>query len=164
MPEHITDDFDQLIHGAATRGKQFLGIVQKRCADERINVGGKVLELRPVRGPRSKDRMVLQTHLELGPLARRPSLIVYADDVGSSLHVGWQLVRTVDGALALVNPLTAMKESVRNSADTNPESLRRLKQTMYSFHATVFLPVVEQLVDHLQRSSAAGGGGGFVDG
>ena len=149
VSRELEQHFDQIIPGAADRSSQFLGVVQQRCQTE-----GLPLTLTPKEERRSK-RVILQGVIQVGKTLRkgRPmTLQVYADPVGSSLQVGWQL--STDGVPDFLMGFNAVQRGQMSldRRDSSPENVRQLSGILNAFHETVFRPVMGQLVDALQRT------------
>lgn len=156
MAREIEEHFDEIIPGAADRANQFLGVVRDRCNQEGIGI-----ELRPHEFRRSK-RLVLRGHLQVGKLLRksRPMQIeVFADPVGSSLQVGWQLTKEGAPEMLMGFNSVARGQMMQDKADYSPENVRQLNAILGAFHQTVFRPVLFQLTDALDRQRQSGGGG-----
>jgi hypothetical protein len=157
----LEENFEQVVPHAATRGPRFLGVVQKRCQAEGIGI-----DLQPTKPDRKSDRVILQAELVIGSWARRGRplrLEVFADPIGSSLHVGWHLTKEVVGTGILGN--TPMMSDINyrlDLKDARPENIRQINGIVSAFQATVFLPVLQQLADSVDRARTQRGQSGFL--
>ena len=154
MSRQIDQNFDQVVPAAADRGRQFLGVLQKRCQSEGIGI-----ELVATRPDRKKDRVILVADVPVRGRPRR--LEVFADPMGNALHVGWQTtVELASGLIANTRFVRELQAGI-DRVDTSSENVRALSGILQAFHAVVFMPVLQQLADAVERSRATQNQGGF---
>jgi hypothetical protein len=144
--KELEDKFDTVVPGAAGRGGQFLGVLQKRCQQEGLGINLRLAE----RPRRTGGGVILKADVK----ASRDNVFeleVFADDMGSSLHVGWEVRRTYVGGSVLgnVGMFGAVNAGIERRAN-KVGSQRAQSGLMQAFHLTVFMPVAQQLVDAVQ--------------
>ena len=147
--KEVQDSFDQVVPGAAEHSNTFLGVVQQRSSE-----AGLGLDLVPVRVDRRQDRVVMRGGITFGNAwkGKRPYLLdVYADPIGPSLQVGWQLTTEEVGGM-LAGTSLGMQLSYKQALIHNdPNTQRQLNGILQSFHLMVFLPTLENLVEQSAR-------------
>ena len=156
MPRELENQFDEIIPGAADRAAQFLGVLQQRCRDE-----GLPLDLQP-KQDRKSGRLILVGWIQVGKALRKGrtmNLEIYADPMGSSLQVGWQLSTEGVPSFLMGFDAVAQKQYALDRRDSSPEHVRQVSGILNAFHQTVFRPVMLQLVDAMERSQASSGEG-----
>ncbi len=150
--KELQESFDQVVPGAANHSDTFLGVIQRRCGE-----AGLGLELAPVRVDRRHDRVVMRGSISFGNwrASRDYMLDVYADSLGPSLQVGWQLTTNEVGGILGGTQLGARLDYTQTKIHNDPNTQRQLNGILQSFHQMVFLPTLQDLVDAtgVQRSS-----------
>lgn len=157
VAHELETDFNQVVPGAADKGPQFLGVVQQRCNAESIG-----LTLHPNKPDRRQDRVVLEGTIQIQVRTfqgkgRPTSIQVFADPIGTSLNVGWQLLSDHTGE-GLLSISASGRRSLdrRDRQDTNPDKLRQINAVLSAFHQVVFLPTLQQLADAVRPQPASG--------
>jgi hypothetical protein len=154
MSRNIDEGFDQLIPYAADRAGQFLGVLQKRCQAESIGI-----DLVPTKSQRKKDRVILVGSVPAGARPRR--LEVFADPTGRALHVGWQTTVEVNAGLLANTAFFQNLEVGMDRLDAKSENVNRLSGVLRGFQELVFLPVLQQLADAMEKVRARQSQSGF---
>ena len=95
MSKEIEEQVDHVIPRAGERAAQFLGVIQKTCVEE-----GLELDLQPTKRSWRDESIVLRGTIRAGR-NNELQLEVFADPQGNSLHVGWQALRAIAGGQAL---------------------------------------------------------------
>lgn len=147
---------DMVIPRAAGRSAAFLGVIQKTCRDE-----GLELNLQPAKRGWRDDTIVLRAPIKAGK-GNSLELEVFADPQGNALHVGWQANReTIGGPLANIGIFAdANNRNIRNAGKAGNQ--RALSGILQSFNMMIFQPVVQQLMDAV-RAEQAPKQNGFMD-
>lgn len=157
----VETDFSQVLPGAADKGNQFLSVLQQRCAAEGIGVN-----LAPAKPSRREERIVLRGDLQIRASGmkgkgRPMTLEVFADPVGSSLSVGWQLLKDDGGGLFARTGMGQEMQWALDRGDNSPDKNRQVNAILGAFQQSVFLPVLQQLADAIQRQQGQGQAGFF---
>jgi hypothetical protein len=153
--KEIQDSFDQVVPGAAGHSDTFLGVVQRRCSE-----AGLGLELRPMKADRRSDRVVMRGSVTFGNAWKgtRPyTLEVYADPIGPSLQVGYQLTTSEIGGMLAQTNFGSRLDYKQSKIHNDPNTQRQLSGILQSFHQLVFLPTLQDLVDAIGVSRPSGG-------
>jgi hypothetical protein len=153
--KEVQDSFDQVVPGAAGHSNTFLGVVQQRCGE--VGLG---LDLVPIRVDRRQDRVVMRGSVTFGNAwkGKRPYLLdVYADPIGPSLQVGWQLTTEEIGGMLAGTTLGSRLDYKQTLIHNDPNTQRQLNGILQSFHQMVFLPTLQDLVDAIGVSRPSGG-------
>jgi hypothetical protein len=145
MSRSIDEKFDQLIPDAADRAGQFLGVLQKRCHAEGIGI-----DLVPTKPERKNHRVILVGSVPVGARPRR--LEVFADPIGCALHLGWQTTVELTTGLLANNTFFRQLEAGIDRLDAGSEHVNRLNGVLRAFHEMVFLPVLQQLADAVEKA------------
>jgi hypothetical protein len=136
----VSSDF--VIPRAADRAAQFLGVIQKACRGEGLD-----LNLQPTKRSFRDSTVVLRADIKAGR-GNQLQLEVFADPQGNALHVGWQATReTVGGdffgSVGMLGEINRAK--TRNASKAGNQ--RALSGILQAFDSLVFQPVVQQLLD-----------------
>ncbi len=157
MARRREDGFEQIVPGAADMSGKFLGVLQRRCKQEGLD-----LELHVHEARRSK-RLTLRAPI-LMKRSRPLELEVFADPVGNALQVGWLLSRQVAHPLmeAMSDNISG-GQAVMDIMESSMSIQNDLNRLLNAFHELVFIPVLNQLVDAVQRTRGLeSGGSGFL--
>lgn len=139
---------DEVVPGAAPHAERFLATVLGRSEAE-----GIPLRLASAtKGLGAKRRSILRAEFRVGGLLTRSPryrLEVFADPIGSALHVGFQVDAPQAGVIGpyLMSRRGAM---VGDWLQSLPRNQRELAQLVGGFDTTVFVPTVQQLVDAVE--------------
>lgn len=147
MGTELEDQYDQIILGAADKAGAFLGVLQKRCQEQ-----GLEINLQPAKRGFRDATVVLRGAIKAGR-GNTLQLEVFADVMANNLHVGWQLSRPVAGGSALGNIgiFGEMNAMARRGANKTG-NVRAQSGIMQAFQGIVFLPVLEELTYAVQQS------------
>lgn len=158
MAQLVEQDFDQTVPKAGESGSQFLERIQNRAREEGLALGRKPISLELKKPKPWEDRQVLQAKFGLGSyLTKKGStmrLNVYADQMGSSLQVGWQLTTGR-------NLKNSTGHRVANQVDSKPDNVRQINGFLSLFHESVFLPTLEELAESVQADASGRSSSGF---
>ena len=143
--KHVEDEFDVVVRGGSGRAAQFLGVIQKMCQEEGLDVN-----LQPAKRSFRDSTVVLRGPLKVGR-GNQLEMEVFADPQGTGLHVGWQATRataggSVLGNVGLLGEINAMR--TRNAGKAG--AVRAQSGILQAFNNMVFLPVVQQLTVAIQ--------------
>lgn len=156
MPDDLLDSFDEFIPGAASKAGLFLQVIQDRAAANDVGLSFVPKQMR------KSKQLVLEATVQLGGAILKGApmkVVVYADEVGGGLQVGWQLTQDGVGGLATLSQGGLNAQLARQARNMKPENQRRLNGMLVAFHRTTFLPVLHQLVDAIEGSQGSGGAG-----
>lgn len=159
MAQELEQQFEELVPFAADRAHQFLGVVKQRTSDE-----GLPLSLQ-AKSERKTDRTVLMGTLQAGnwmAKGRELTLTVFADPIGSSLQVGWQLSSPGTPMFVMGRDAYATGMAVQSMVDSKPENVRKISAILNAFHQAVFLPTLMQLADAVERARQQQSRDGFL--
>lgn len=145
MSKEIEEQVDNVIPRAAARAAQFLGVIQKTCEEEGLD-----LDLQPTRRSRRDDSIVLRGTIRAGR-NNELELEVFADAQGTALHVGWQALRAIAGGQMLGNVgMFSDINARRSKAAAKSDNQRALSGILQAFNGMVYMPVVQQLSDAIR--------------
>jgi hypothetical protein len=156
MGQQLTEQFDQIIPNAASKAEQFLGVIQKTTVDSGIPLSFVAEKARKT------GRVCLVGTIQVGSTFRktRPmKMEVYADAMGNSLQVGWQLSKAQLSGFAATFDSNVAAAAWQDLRDMHPDNIRQVNGILSAFHETVFLPVMGFLVDAVGRPSDPQSGG-----
>jgi hypothetical protein len=159
MAQDLLDHYDELIPYAADRSAQFLGVIKQRTEEE-----GLPLQLN-AKSERRSNRVVLEGLVQVGRglnKGRPTTITVFADPVGNSLQVGWQISTPGVPAVMMGFDSVAMAQASMDRKDARPENVRAMSGVLMAFQQVVFVPVVGLLVDAVQRARGSQDRGGFL--
>lgn len=154
--QELEQSFDEVVPGAAAKSGMFLQVVLERAQQEDIGLNFVAKELRKTK------QVVLEAPIQLGGklLSASPmKLIVYADPIGSSLQVGWQLTEQSVHTSMLAFDSIASAQASRSNRNYTPEAQRKLNGILNAFHSVIFVPVLGLLVDAMQQQNQRPSGG-----
>lgn len=162
MADALQDQFDELIPGAAHHAGTFLQVIQQRAGEEDI---GLSFVPREIKKDKTTKHMVLEAKIVFGGTFTKGApmkVIVFADPVGSSLQVGWQLTEEELGAFMSISASNRNAHASRQLRNLKPENQRKLSGMLTAFHRAIFLPTMGLLVDAIEGSVRPQGGSGFL--
>lgn len=146
-------DHQETLPGAGQYAAQFLNVIRERTLAADI---GLSFEAR-----KSGQYVTLVAALPVGRrvnMGSRPELHVFSEPVGSSLNIGWQVIREVQaaggGLLGAMSP--AWSRAANRAAlatemfDNDPQRVRAVQGTVNAFHRLVFDPTLEDLSEALE--------------
>jgi hypothetical protein len=145
VSKEIEEQVDHVIPRASERAAQFLGVIQKTCVEE-----GLELDLQPTKRGWRDETIVLRGTIRAGR-NNELQLEVFADPQGNSLHVGWQALRAIAGGQALGGiGLFGEINGRRMKAAGKSDNQRALSGILQAFNGMVYMPVVQQLTEAIR--------------
>lgn len=146
MAQALETGNDLVIPHAAHLSGKFLNVIQQHCDDEDF---GLTLAPRQVKG-----RVFLIGKIQFGNVWMRSKerhLVVFADAAGNSLHVGWQLTAEDQTFAHMMSGTLRSAAHMNDIIDARPDFQRQITTVLLTFNDLVFEPVVDLLVDAVER-------------
>jgi hypothetical protein len=153
VSKEIEEQMDHTVPRAADKAAAFLGVIQETCRNEGLD-----LALQPVQRSRRDQSIVLRAPIHAGR-GNVLELEVFADPMGSGLHVGWQATRETlggdtFGSFGMLGEMNARRRKNAGKADNQ----RMLTGLLRSFNDLVYGPVVQQLSEAVAASQPRANG------
>lgn len=153
MPTDVEDQFSHIVPGAAGKAQQFLGIVRDRCNQLQF---GLTLEAAQ-RGHRDGGGTCLK-----GNLGNGEAIEIFAEPMGPSLHIGYQLTNNmVGGQLAGIGMFGDINRA-RARKQAKASNVRDVQGKINGFQQMVLLPVIQELTDAIAQQQGRPAGNGFL--
>lgn len=153
MPTDVADQFSHIIVGAAGKKEAFLGVVQQRCNE--MGIGLQLAASQ--RSKRDGGGVALK-----GDLKHGQGIEVFAEPIGPSLQVGYQLTTHEVGGMFADMGRFGQINAKRNQKQNKPNNVREVQGLVQAFQQMVMGPVIQELTDAIAQQSGSPTRNGFL--
>lgn len=153
MAADVDSQVDEIIPGANGRGQVFLEVLIKSCRQQGVPVNFQPMQRRSSHG----GGIVLKAKMGDGQ-----EIEAFADDMGTNLHVGYQLVTKVLGG-SVLGGVGAFGEinRLRAKSQAKAGNVRKMSGALKALEL-VFTQTIQQLADAVRYEQSQGSSSGFL--